>query len=176
MVVICNIYKSVSDLLPHFFNHYFFYGVTHFMFGIHGGSSNPAWEEIPSLSPSPSISIKLFKSYDGDIDGRKEGESLNMLRMNAESPWVIPVDLDEFHVSLYPTFRKLIEECERDGADYVSSVLIDRITNDGSIPQSISKEPIAHQFPRRSFLTREVVKACCDKVCLSRQSFRLNDG
>jgi hypothetical protein len=173
MVVICNIYKSVNDLLPHFLDHYFSYGVSQFSFGIHGGQSNPVWNEIHTRLP---ISISLFKSYDGDIDGRREGEGLNMLRINAPSPWVIPADLDEFHIPPFLNFKRLIEECEKEHADYVSSTLIDRISEDGTIPPSISSDPINKQFPQHVDITGKILGASKVKICLSRQKFPINNG
>ena len=110
MTVICNVYKSVNDLLPHFFSHYYSYGVKNFIFGVWNGDKNPVWNQISTLSPYIDIDVKIFKSYDEDIDGTKEGETTNMLRIKSLTDWIIPTDLDEFHFpGDFSSFDKLFQ-------------------------------------------------------------------
>lgn len=177
MVVICNIYKNVRDLLPHFFRHYMGYGVNEFLFGIHSGKDNPVWKEIHELIPSGAVAY-LSESYRGPICGTKEGESLNRLRTWARPGWVIPTDLDEFHIPCdFSSFQQLEEACKAENAYYVSSTLCDYITPDGAIPPTIDPTiPISEQFPTNVNLTKNLLKALDRKVCLCHKRVPLMQG
>lgn len=177
MTVICNIYNSVKNLLPHFYKHYMAYGITYFLFGIHEGSQNPVWNEIIKLSPSSSTTT-LVESYRGPIHGSKEGESLNKLREAAGGLWVIPTDLDEFHVpGHFKTFSDLAMACDSEQAVYVHSILQDQICDNGIIPLHIFPDiTIEKQFPLYYNITGKILGACEKKVCLSRQHLPLNNG
>lgn len=177
MIVICNIYKSVGDLLPHFYIHYLSYGVTKFLFGLHSGTDNPVYQQIHDLAP-PGTNVEIVESYRGQICGKKEGESLNNLRRRAQSDWVIPADLDEFHVPYsFDSFALLKDYCEERKFDCVLSALYDMISPDGSIPPSILPDiPIAVQFPLHVGITATVIKGMNQKVLSSRQSLSLSDG
>jgi hypothetical protein len=177
MTVLCNIYKSVEDLLPHFFSHYISFGVSEFIFAIHGGLDGPLTTQIRDLSP-PNISVELETSYHGAICGSKEGESLNKLRLQAKTEWIIPTDLDEFHIPCgFESFQRLSEEIKKENAFYVKSFLYDMITEDGSVPLKIDRfTPIHAQFPKHYDITRNILNAYNQKVALSRQIDNLTDG
>ena len=175
--VICNIYESVSDLLPHFLKHYISHGITRFIFGIHKGTQNPVWNTISSMMP-PTISYRIIKSYDEEISARHEGISLNKLRELCDTQWIVPTDLDEFHIPVgYESFYDLAIACEQEGAECVHSIMQDQITENGNIPLTIDSDiPILNQFPLSIDLTKKILGACNKKICLSKQYLTLNDG
>lgn len=177
MTVLCNIFKSVSDLLPHFYAHYKSFGVNTFFFAIHGGVTGPLTDEIRELTPNQT-SVTLFESYRGPICGSKEGASLNNLRQHAKTKWIIPTDLDEFHIPCkFASFQELAEACQKEDAIYVKSFLHDMISKDGTVPPKISRNrPISEQFPRHFDITNNVLKAYSQKVALSLQTDNLTDG
>lgn len=100
-----------------------------------------------------------------------EGEFKNALRLMLKpTDWYIPVDLDEFHiVKGYDNVYKLAEALNAEGAEYVASGFVDRITEDGSIPLTIDPDiPILTQFPRSCRISDTIVNAWCDKVSLAK--------
>lgn len=177
MVVICNVYESVEDLLPHFYRHYSSRGVRWFLFGIHRGESNSCWNRVRELN-TLGLQVEVVASYSGGIDGQKEGESLEALRLRVPpDQWYIPADLDEFHTFGELPFPEVVEACQWQGADYVASRLCDRISEDGRIPLRIDPEiPITEQFPRQADISGGILKACVDKVCVARQCVQVNSG
>lgn len=176
MTVICNIYKDVDDLLPHFLKHYMGYGIRNFLFGIH--EMNPKIiENVRKFTPD-GITIQTVESYKGQICGTKEGESFNRLRLLSNSSWIIPADLDEFHLPCeFNSFNDLASACQMENANYVKSILNDCITPDGSIPHHILPDiPIKIQFPNNVDLTKNLLRACNSKICLALKTTSLTEG
>ena len=169
MIVICNIYKSVDDLLPHFYKHYVSLGVTDFAFGIFDGESNPAWNRVSELSFF-GLTIHKTSSYQGIIDSQKEKESWIGLVEKFVKPfhdWYIIADLDEFHTIHSMTFPQAAKYCEDNNYDYVSSKLVDRIRSDKIIPETINPNvSIFQQFSEETDITSMILGACLDKVSL----------
>ncbi len=177
MILICNIYRDIDNLLSHFLQHYYNLGVRNFYFGIHSGESNPVWNRIDSFNKW-GLEIKKWKSYDGPINGWKEGDTAEFLRQQIQDKWYIPTDLDEFHdIGQYRCFQELVNDCEKEEADFVYGNMIDRITENGSIPLNIDpKIDINFQFPVKAKITRPLMGAWDGKVILSKQHFKLLDG
>lgn len=178
MILICNIYRDIDNLLSHFLKHYHNLGIVDFYFGIHGGESNPVWNRIETFNKW-NLRIKKWKSYDGQINGYKEGDSERFLKSQvSENDWYIPTDLDEFHsIGEYKKFGDLIESCKNENADFVYADIIDRITKDGSIPLIVDPHvDIFRQFPIRSRITKPLLDAWDGKVILAKQSVELYDG
>lgn len=167
MTLVCHIYKSVKDLLPHFYKHYHKWGVNRFCFGVYGGSNNPVWDEILALGQG--LNIERFHSGNTELNVDLEGDFKNQIRTGLKKDdWLIPTDLDEFHtVEGYTTFQEVQKDCEAEGAEYVPSSLFDRIKPDGSIPLSIdSNLDIWEQFPMTCRISDTIAKAYCRKLCM----------
>ena len=114
MIVICNIYKSVDDLLPHFYKHYVSLGVTDFAFGIFDGESNPAWNRVSELSFF-GLTIHKTSSYQGIIDSQKEKESWiglveKFVKWGATSVSVSPDVVEKTRQIVYNAEHKLVTE------------------------------------------------------------------
>lgn len=175
MTVICNIGDEFRDLLPHFISHYLKWGVTEFVIGVLNGAKNPSWDAIVNWDYRDATVI-VTPSYSGTLSSSLDSEFMNANRPT--TGWYIPADLDEFHtVQGFTTFDGVEKACERDGAHYVASTLMDRITLDGTIPQSISPDvSIFDQFPREVDITTSIVQGCKWKVCCAHHSEEVTAG
>lgn len=177
MTLICNIYKDIDNLLPHFLEHYYKLGVLDFYFGIHSGENNSVWDRIDSFNKW-GLRIKKWKTYDGPICGNWEGWYQEFLRQQVQDGWVITTDLDEFHnISGYKTYQELIDYCIKNDFTWAVGRTIDRTTKDGSIPLAVNPNiPISEQFPVRCRITKPLLDAWDVKMVLSRQDVTFHYG
>ena len=179
MFVLCNIYKSIDDLLPHFYKHYMSLGITEFAFGVFDGERNPMWNHISEITP-PSIRVNLMESYSGSIEPNKERETWEKLneKFISLNDWYVIADLDEFHV--IPNVHSFDEAklyCESEGSTYILGNLIDRFTEDGIIPPNINPTiSIFDQFPKNTCFSQNTLHACTEKVCMAKQTEKIYVG
>lgn len=177
MIVICHIYESVTDLLPHFLKHYSSWGATKFYFGVYRGESNPVWNEIKEIGRG--IDIELYHAGDKTLDCAIEGDFKNYIMSKLKKDeWIIPTDLDEFHtIDGFTSFQQLQDACELENADYVWSKFVDHIRPDGEIPMHIDPDiSIWEQFPKKCNISHTIAKAYCRKLCMVKQSIPLKGG
>ena len=177
MLVICHIYHTVENLLPHFYKHYSERGIDRFCFGVYDGKKNPVWNTIEKMGKG--LNVELHHYGDGGIDAAIEGNFKEKIRNTlAPNEWFIPADLDEFHtVDGYNTFQQLQEDCEAEDADHVMSRFCDHTTEDGSLlPKLDPNVPIWNQMSRTCNLSEQVLKACCTKFCMVKQNVRVEGG
>lgn len=181
MKALCNIYQSDVDLVPHFISHYISQGIHSFVFAVFDGEKNPMWSYltqnyIASYSP---IKITLHPfHYDGGFDVAKDQDSWNVLRETylKEGEFYVITDLDEFHTYTCPLWE-LPKVFDSTNTDYVVGVLTDRISADGTIPMNIDPNvSIWDQFPRWSYLTKNIMRSGADKVIMARQHIMIRDG
>lgn len=176
IVVICSIHTNI-ELLPHFISHYKSLGVTKFILGIWQGDRNPIWKEINEYNDD---TIHLVKSYDNQLNEPEDTKFAESVRRNylTENDWYIPTDLDEFHVFPdYKNVKLLIEDLHKTNSDFVWGKMIDRFTEDGSIPLHITQTPsIWEQFPKGHVFSLPILSACDRKVSLAKQKFEILGG
>lgn len=176
IVVICSIHTNI-ELLPHFIHHYKSVGVTKFILGIWRGENNPVWNQILKYDDD---TIHLVKSYDDELSEPLETRFADETRQTYlnQDDWYVPTDLDEFHV--WPNHKNvqlLIEDLNKSNSDFVWGKMIDRITNDGSIPLHITEVPsIWDQFPKNCELSSKMLLACNKKVSLAKQKLKIIAG
>lgn len=88
--------------------------------------------------------------------------------------WIFTADVDEFHQ--YPRSpRGLVELCERQGYDFVSGRLLDRVAPNGSFPE-LDERSLWEQFPVGVQLTENILKGTVTKTVCSRASVPVVDG
>lgn len=178
MIVLCNIYKPDVDLVPHFMSHYISHGIRRFAFAIYDGENNPIWKYFERYF-NVEVILHPFL-YEGGFDVDKDTALINELRLKYSQPneFIIPTDLDEFHV--FPQVRDftiLQKMVEDEGADFVFGILKDRITKDGSFPMNIDPHTsIWEQFPKTCYVTHTIQKSGCNKVIMAKQNLEIISG
>lgn len=171
IVYITSVYSLPKNLLGHVLNHYTAQGVDKFVFAV---SCKDAWNEIKAASKTHNIELhEETRPWWVNTDSDFKNEIRQTL---SPDDWIVPADLDEFHFHRKFTSLKSLAESAQE-YDGVCSVLIDRITEDGSIPSEILPDvPLTLQFPRRSTISRDTIKCCVSKVCLLRQHIPIVSG
>jgi hypothetical protein len=168
ITVITVIDNNHDQLLSHFINHYSLLKVTNFIFGVKNGKNNPAWNYIVEYSKSKTnihVDLKEYFTDNYSINGIADSFFINHTK-NILKTWYIPADLDEFHNIDNIPFTSLKEICSSGNHKYVRSQLIDRISNDGNIPQTIDQDNnIFLQFPLEKPITQNISGGCIDKIC-----------
>lgn len=180
MKLICNI-ESRVEILPHFIKYYLHLGVTKFIFGIWRGESNPNWEMIRMVLNNLNVDYIMEKSFDDIVYcGKYDSYYQNFIKdkyINADE-WYILCDLDEFHdIFPYISFEELLLDLKTEPCDYIQSILVDRITYDGTIPHNINSQiDIFQQFPISCNITKNICNGWCQKVIMQLGKHTIETG
>ena len=175
ITVICSLHTNI-ELIPHFIDHYKKIGVTDFVFGVSGGKENPTYNEMLQYVDS---NIRVCASYNDLFSPDMDAWFANRVRLEmSPNDWYIPADLDELHVTPgYDDMHSLIRDVSMSNSDFVWGQMVDRVTQDGSIPLHITPTPtIWEQFPVEMNLTGALLKAWDFKVTLAKQSIVVTSG
>lgn len=153
-------------LLPFFLEHYRKLGVTQFFCSTLYNKVKPQ-KDLCVYPYGVDTTLDIYSQMAEAIRG--------MIRRHVfESEWYILADLDEFHE--YPLeLPDLIHRCEQRGKDCVLGEMVDRVKEDGSIPE-LTNEPLEIQFPVKSVITRDVMLACVQKIMLCRGIRNIDNG
>ena len=160
-------FAADSDLalLPFFLNHYQSLGFDEFYCSYSGESIfdpyNIAANIVPKivvvqekkdtrLSHFHSIFQAFFKLIENNI---------------GPNEWYGITELDEFF-DFPEKAQNIIDKAEKGGYDTVYGQTVDRVAEDGSLPELQSGIPLEQQFPRTSNISDKIVKACQQKVLL----------
>jgi hypothetical protein len=157
--------------------HYKDWGVNHFIFGVYQGTNNPSWQR--ALEIGNGYPISLIASGGKELNVEVEGDFKNEMRMTLPvNSWYIPADLDEFHaVKGYDNVCDLTDALNTEGAEYVESSFMDRITKDGSIPLTINPNiSIWDQFPHDCRISDTIIRAWCNKISLTKRNILITGG
>jgi len=102
-------------------------------------------------------------------------EVYNKSRSGNADDWFLVADLDEFQV--YPgNLFNIIEECEREGYEYIRGCFIDRIAADGSFPELRLDKPIEDQMPLGCIFTYRILGGHPLKVVAAKRHVTLGPG
>ncbi len=81
--------------------------------------------------------------------------SLMRKRHSEEEDWLVYADTDEHHQYSLP-LESMIDECEKEGFDYVSGIWIDRLSRDGTLAAVDSSTPLETQYPIGTVISKEI--------------------
>lgn len=155
-----------DGLLRYFLDYYEKRGVERFGIILH------SWP-CPAVLNRPEIHVRV--SHEPYVSGPRDNELLNEIRDEYLSPgdWYIPADLDEFHY--HPrvfNFRDLVGDY-----DYIPSLFVDRIAEDGKIRDLDFRRSLDDQFPLASIITQQLCgNGCINKVAFARWNCVVNSG
>lgn len=89
--------------------------------------------------------------------------------------WFLIADQDELQV--YPqNLHSILEDCDRDGNDYIEGCFIDRFARDGSFPAVSASESIWEQFPLAGFVSASILEANPNKIVAAKGRVALAPG
>lgn len=96
-------------------------------------------------------------------------------RLLAADEWFVLADQDEFHV--YPDdLRTLLGYCDRHSFDYLEGAFVDRVSEDGSLPNVCDTTSLWDQFPFGTMLTGHVLGGVINKVVAAKGRVRIPGG
>lgn len=134
-------------LIDHFIKYYKNLGVERFLICLHSLT-----EDDPNLKSAISIlnehGIEPADIWIGKYRERKKSRRLEGLVEDLnDDDWILTADADEFQE--YPiNLIKFIKKCETNNVAAVHGLIVDRIKEDGSIPNELEEGvPILEQFP-----------------------------
>jgi hypothetical protein len=119
----------------------------------------------------------VIKQTEVIFNGLKRQLICNKLRsqINANS-WYVIADVDEFVLYKNKTLAELVEHANKCGYDNIRGRLIDRFTDDKTLPKKL-KENIWEQFPNIiNDFTKNVVQGCDKKVVAAKQPIPIIEG
>ncbi len=154
-------------LIPYFLNHYKNMGVNNFIIILHTYKKDENMDR--SISYLNHFGIKNICIWEGIWDGIVKEKKLREKEKKEVKcgEWIITADIDEFHTyKNYKNARHLIGKCDRLGYNCVGGVLIDRLSADGSINKIDPELSLWSQFPIKSFVTKDILKAEYKKAML----------
>jgi hypothetical protein len=99
----------------------------------------------------------------------------NEVKSSKPDDWWIVADVDELHI--YPTdIRTMIDECEKNGWEFITGGFIDRIGDNGNFPIIDESTNLWKTFPYGGFFRYPASDACPNKVCVMKGNVTLSNG
>jgi hypothetical protein len=160
--------------LPYMLDHYRKMGIESFIINVHvERQDDPVLSEVRQTVgdfgheiASVTVGKWSFAIHQGVYHQSRSG---------GEDDWFLIADLDEFQI--YPgNLFNIIEECEREGYEYIRGCFIDRIAADGSFPELRLDMPIEDQFPLGSIFTYHILGGLPLKVVAAKRHIMLGPG
>lgn len=148
------IFVAVDDdasLLPHFLRHYSSQGVTRFFIAAHPDSAAEVRRRCRGYRAVVVRDADTAESVEGGT------RAVTALRLKHSGPreWVALADLDEFQIH-EGGVRASARRAEREGANAVRGVMIDRVAADGSLPDFDDASDLWSLYPARCRLTKRL--------------------
>lgn len=175
IVYVSSVSEFPKNFLEHILSYYTSKGVDKFFFTVYSGKGSNAWKELEEAKKRYNVE---FYSNHQNWSPYCDAQFKNFIRFTLEkTDFLIPADTDEFHYHPnFPSFPFLAAEMDKEGADYVKTELIDRITEDGSIPSEIQTTPLTEQFPRTCFISKNIMKCYTVKMAMTRATVDIWSG
>lgn len=169
------------EILPHFVKHYIKLGIDKFIFCVWKGNKNDKWDEIIDVLKKADVDYVMEQSFDSALYcGKDDSYYQNFIRKKYidDDEWYVICDMDEFQsIENYSTYKNLLKDVKKEKCGYVGGILVDRVTNDGSIPKNLKvDENIFDQFPINHKMTYEVCKGWCRKSMMQIGEFKIENG
>ena len=149
-----------THILPHMLKHYEDKIDKAYVCVYQQGDDDGILEEIEDLGIKPYM-VFTEEKYNWE----RVTEIYNYVKSQKPNDWWIVADDDELQVYPEP-IEDIIENCERNGYDFVTGGFIDRIGIDGSFPKVTRETNIHKAFPLAGFFRYPMSGACPNKVTL----------
>ena len=170
MVNLVTVVGENIHILPHMLKHYED-KVDNIYVGVYRQNENDTiLDQILDLGIHPFMTIT-----DNKYNWERVTEMYNAIKGTKPDDWWIVSDDDELQV--YPRdIKDIIEECEREGYDFVTGGFLDRIGVDGTFPEVNPDTNLHKAFPNAGFFRYPMSKACPNKVTLMKGHQQISPG
>ena len=159
-----------THLLPHMLNHYKDIVDKIYVVVYRQSEDDGILDEVKSLGIKPFLVVTEEK-YNWD----RVTDLYNYVKSTKPNEWWIVSDDDELQVYPRPV-RDIIDECERNGYDFVTGGFLDRIGKDGTFPVVTPETNLLEAFPNVGFFRYPMSGACPNKVTLMKGHQKVTAG
>ncbi|MEP2943047.1 MAG: glycosyltransferase [Hyphomicrobiales bacterium] len=135
-----------SDLVPHFLEHYRGLGVTGFRFVLHGDFDPRSREFLYAQSD-----VEIFAETYGLFSERSKVEKIDVMLHGLEGQWALTCDLDEFIELPTDSLAQTITAMEQMGMTCLPAFMVQRLAENGALPELTLDADIQQLFPLYSF-------------------------
>lgn len=175
IITICNIYRysdREKQLLPHFIKHYREILKTTIVFCC--DQNNHLFHNFCTENNIiyHTSNFEYDKIY-GSVDSMRINNINSIYKC-----WYIPTDLDELiDFGSAESLQDMVSSCMINNYKYISGYLVDRFVAKDQILESIDPNiDISKQFPYSSSLTKDIMGAHNNKVCLISPDINVDPG
>jgi len=149
-----------THILPHMLKHYEDKIDKAYVCVYQQGKDDGILKEIEELGIEPYMVFTEDK-----YNWERVTEIYNTVKQTKPNDWWIVADDDELQVYPEP-IEDIIENCERNGYDFVTGGFLDRLGTNGTFPEVTRETDIHKAFPLAGFFRYPMSKACPNKVTL----------
>ncbi len=155
MVLFCVLHQEAIGLFPAWLRHYSHLGVDEFRLIFHG--SDAEWSKFEKLAEG--YPVRLLYSYERTFDESDKCNRLSESVLDCIGQWVWVVDSDEFVELPCRSVSRTVKLLEMMGGDCLFAPLLQRISQDGSLPDISPALILIPCFPSppRNFAKRWVL-------------------
>jgi len=159
-----------THILPHMLKHYED-SIDKAYVAVYGQSEDDGiLEEIEELGIEPFMVLTEPK-----YNWERVTEIYNTVKQTKPNDWWIVSDDDELQVYPEP-IEDIIENCERNGYEFVTGGFLDRIGIDGTFPKVTRETDLHKAFPLAGFFRYPMSRACPNKVTLMKGYQNVTSG
>lgn len=159
-----------THLLPHMLNHYKDIVDKIYVVVYRQSEDDGILEEVKALGIEPYLIVTEEK-----YNWSRVTDLYNFVKSTKPDEWWIVSDDDELQVYPRP-IHEIIEECERNGYDFVTGGFVDRIGKDGTFPIVTPETNLLEAFPNAGFFRYPMSSACPNKVVLMKGHQKVTSG
>jgi hypothetical protein len=149
-----------THILPHMLKHYENQIDKAYVCVYQQGEDDGILQEIEELGIEPFMVFTEDK-----YNWERVTEIYNSVKQTKPNDWWIVADDDELQVYPEP-IEDIIDNCERNGYDFVTGGFLDRLGTNGTFPEVTRETDIHKAFPLAGFFRYPMSKACPNKVTL----------
>lgn len=175
MIKLLTVIGHGIELLPHFIQHYRG-DVDEINIIVYSSQKYPDLEDDVKMVIKSYPTVKIIHSENWrEFDWEHVTFLYNYYKKQNPEDWWVVADIDEFQIYSKP-IREIVEDCEKNGWEFVTGGFIDRVGALGSFPDIYEYASIWKQFPQAGFFRYPVSKACPNKVTLCRGKIEVSNG
>ena len=170
MINLVTVVGENTHILPHMLKHYEGKVDKVFVVVYRQKDNDTILEEIEDLGITPYWVVTEPK-----YNWERVTHIYNTVKLQHPNDWWIVSDDDELQVYPRP-IEDIVEQCERQGYDFVTGGFLDRIGPNGTFPKVTRETDLHKAFPLAGFFRYPMSGACPNKVTLMKGYQRITSG
>ena len=160
-----------SDLVPHFLEHYRNLGVIGFRFVLHGDFDPRMREFLYEQSD-----VKIFAETYGLFNETARVQNIDVMLHGLEGQWALTCDLDEFIELPTDSLAHTIMAMEQMGMTSLPAFMVQRLNENGVLPELTLDADIQQLFPLYSFNLAERIGLTYPTIKIKFPFFKVMEG